>query len=309
MNTVQINEYGSISNLQIAEAEKPKFSHHQVLIKVEASAVNPIDTKIRAGYLAGALPRLFPIRLGWEAAGKIEAIGENVKELQIGDEVYTMINMAQGGAQAEYVAVNANEVVLKPLSLSFIQAAAVPMAATTAYTALNLTDEVNIGQRILIHGAAGGVGTFAVQIAKRRGFHVIGTATGDGIDLVKSLGADEVIDYATTDFSEVIKKVDVVLDLVGGETQLKSFSLLKSKGLIITTLQLLLSPKKIEELGIRAQSIFTLPDLCSLTRAAREIDKGILKVQNPITLPFSEVQKAHDMIENRTAKGKIVLVF
>jgi NADPH:quinone reductase-like Zn-dependent oxidoreductase len=309
MNTIQISEYGPVSNLQIAEVEKPKFSHNQVLIKVEASAVNPIDTKIRAGYLAGAMPRPFPIRFGWEAAGKVEAIGENVQHLQVGDEVYTMINMAQGGAQAEYVAVNANEVVVKPLSLSFEQAAAVPMAATTAFTALSLTDEVNIGQRILIHGAAGSVGSLAVQIAKRRGFYVIGTATGDGIDLIKSLGVDEVIDYVTTDFSKVIKKVDVVLDLVGGDTQLKSFSMIRNKGLLITTLQLLLSPNKIEELGIRTQSIFTLPDLCSLTHAAKEIDKGILKVQNPIVLPFNEIQKAHEMIENRTAKGKIVLVF
>lgn len=309
MNTIQINSYGSISNLEVDEIEKPNFNQDQVLIKVQASAVNPIDTKIRAGYLASAMPREFPIRFGWEAAGTIEVVGENIKNLQIGDEVYTMINMMQGGAQAEYVAVNANEVALKPSSLSFVQAAAVPMAATAAYTALSFADEVNIEQRILIHGAAGGVGTFAVQIAKKRGFYVIGTATGDGIDLIKSLGADEVIDYLTTDFSDVTKRVDVVLDLVGGETQLKSYPLIKNRGLLLTTIQLLLSQEETEQLGIRAEFVFTLPNTSILTQVAREIDEGMMKTQNPTTLPFNEVQKAHEMIENRTAKGKIVLVF
>ena len=309
MNALQINKYGPVSVLQIVEVEKPTIDENQVLIKVKAAAVNPIDTKIRAGYLADTTPRPFPIRLGWETAGCIEAVGENVTDLKIGDEVYTMINMVQGGGQAEYAAVDAKETALKPASLSFDQAAAVPMAATAAYTALSFTSEINTGQRILIHRAAGAVGAFAVQIAKKRGFYVIGTAAGEGIDLIKSLDADEVIDYTTTDFTNVVKKVDVVLDLVGGETQLNSISLLKNGGTLITTVQLLLSPEKIEELGIRAQFVFTLSDKNILTQVTREIDNGILKAQNPILLPFSEAQKAHEMLETRTAKGKIVLVF
>lgn len=309
MNTIQINAYGSISNLQIAEVEKPKINHNQVLIKVKASAVNPIDTKIRAGYLSSTMPREFPIKLGWEAAGIIETVGENVTHLKVGDEVYTMINMAEGGAQAEYVAVNADEVALKPLSLSFVEAAAVPMAATAAYTALSFVDEINTDQKILIHGAAGGVGAFAVQIAKKRGFYVIGTATGDGISLIKSLGADEIIDYATTDFADVIKRVDVVLDLVGGETQLKSYSLIKNKGLLLTTIQLLFSQEEIKQLDLRAEFVFTSPNADILAQVAKEIDQDILKIQKPTVLSFKEIQKAHEMIENRTAKGKIVLTF
>lgn len=305
MKALQINEYGGVSTLQTVAIEKPSFGTNQVLIKIRASAVNPVDAKIRAGYLAQIMPKTFPLILGWEASGIIEAIGSDVENLKIGDEVYTMPNMGQGGTYAEYVAVNANEVALKPKTISHLQAAAVPMGASTAYTCIIKVAAIHSGQKILIHGAAGAVGYFAVQMAKLNGAYVIGTATGEGIDLLKSIGADEVIDYATTDFATIVKDVDVVLDLVGGEAQTKSFAVLKKNGLLLSTVTPP-SPEKATEFGVNAQFVFTQPDAAMLTQLAHWIDEGKLKTQQPTVLSLDQAQQAHEMIENRTAKRKLV---
>jgi NADPH:quinone reductase-like Zn-dependent oxidoreductase len=307
MKAIQLNEYGPASNLTLATVEKPAFAANQVLIKIKASAVNPVDIKIRSGMMAKVMPKTFPLVLGSEAAGIVEEAGSDVKKLKKGDEVYTMPGFNGGGTYAEFVAVNENEVSLKPKSLSFIQAAAVPVGAGTAYTAFIKDADIQPGQKILIHGAAGAVGSFAVQIAKAKGAYVIATASGAGVDLVKLLGADEVIDYTKADFSAQ-KNLDIVLDLVGGETLVKSFAVVKKGGLLLSTV---MPPPadKATAAGIKALMIQTQPDAAMLTEIATWIDEGKLKTREPVVLTLEQAQQAHEMIENKTAKGKLVFAF
>lgn len=305
MKAVILNEYGSASVLQSAEIEKPACAAGQVLIRIIASAVNPLDTKIRAGYMAGELPKTFPMILGWEASGIVAAVGSSVQNLKVGDAVYTQCNMMQGGTYAEYASVNETETARKPKTLSFIQAASVPLAGSTAYTAIVKLARVQKGQKVLIHGAAGSVGSFAVQIAKALGAYVIGTASGEGVELVKSLGADQVIDHSTTDFQTVVKDADLVLDVVGGQTYLKSFSVLKKGGLLLTTLPAAPS-EKAAAYGIDVRFFSTQPDAAILTQLAEWIDEGNLKIPALTILNLSQAAQAHEMIENRTAKGKLV---
>jgi len=305
MKVIEIQNYGDSSTLKKVETVKPTIGNEQVLIKIKASSINPVDIKIRMGYLAGMLPKTFPIVLGWEASGIIEEVGSQVKDLTIGDEVYTMPNFMQGGTYAEYVAVNSNEVALKPTTISFAKASTVPMVAGAAYTSLIKVAQVSSGQKILIHGAAGAVGSYAVQMAKEKGLYVIGTATGTGIEFLKNLGADEVIDYTTTDFLKAINDLDVVLDLVGGETLEKSYNLLKKGGILISTVMPPSADKAIE-LGIRVAMTNTAPDVAMLNEIAKLIDAGKLKVQEPILSTLDNAQTDHQLLENRTAKGKIV---
>jgi len=306
MKAIQIQNYGDSSPLQIVETAKPTIGNYQVLIKIKASSINPVDFKIRMGYLAAMLPKTFPIVLGWDASGIIEAVGNQVKDLKIGDEVYTMPNFMQGGTYAEYVAVNGNEVALKPTSISFEKASTVPMVAGAAYTSLVKVAQVSRGQTILIHGAAGAIGTYAVQMAKEKGLYVIGTASGAGIELLKNLGADEVIDYTTTDFSTVVNDLDVILDLVGGETLEKSYNLVKKGGILVSTV-MPPSAEKATELGIRVTMTNTVPDVAMLNEIASLIDAGKLHVQEPILSTLANANAEHQTIKNRTAKRKIVL--
>ena len=308
MKAVEIKNYGDSSTLQVVETAKPAIGNNQVLIKIKASSINPVDLKIRMGYLAAMLPKTFPIVLGWEASGIIEAVGTQVQNLKVGDEVYTMPNFMQGGTYAEYAAVNENEVALKPKTISFEKASTVPMVAGAAYTSLLKVAQVSNGQKILIHGAAGAVGSYAVQMAKEKGLYVIGTASGAGIELLKNLGADEVIDYTTTDFSTIVNDLDVVLDLVGGETLEKSYTLVKKGGILVSTV-MPPSAEKAIELGISVAMTNTEPDVAMLNEIAKLIDAGKLKVQEPILSTLDHAQADQQSIENRTAKGKIVFKF
>lgn len=306
MKAVSLNQYGASSVLQIVEMALPTYEAGQVLIKIKASGLNLIDTKMRIGYVAEMMPKSFPLILGWEASGTVTAIGSGVKNFKPGDEVYAHINMMQGGTYAEFVAVNENEIAHKPKTLSHVHAATVPMAANTAYKGLVKIACIKKGQRILIHGAAGGVGSYAVQIAKLKGAYVIGTATGNGIELVKTLGADEVIDYTTTDFTTAVKEVDIVLDVIGGETQIKSFWVLKKGGLLLTTVPPEPSAAMAKKYGINAQFFYTEPDGAVLAQLAKWIEEGKLKALEPIVISLSEAAKAHEMLETRTAHGKLV---
>ena len=306
MKAVILNEYGSADVLKNTEVEKPTYGASQILMRVKASGINLIDAKMRAGDVADMMPKSFPLILGWEASGIVDAIGSNVKNFKAGDEVYSHINMMAGGSYAEYVAVHENEAALKPKILSHVQAATVPMNASTAYTSLIKIANIQKGQKVLIHGAAGSVGSFAVQIARMKGAYVIATTSGKGLTLVKELGADEVIDYKTTDFTAVVKDADMVLDVLGGETQIKSLSVLKQGGLLLTTVPLALAPEKLAEYDVTAEFFFTSPDASILAQLAQWIDEGKLKTPEPIILNLSKASKAHRMMEERTAHGKLV---
>jgi len=306
MRAVQINQYGAADLLAVEEIAIPSLQNNEVLVAVQYSGVNPIDIKIRSGAMQHALPKQFPFTPGWALSGIVEQVGTSVTKFKKDDAVYSMPNFKQGGSYAQYIAINEDEVALKPQTISFAQAAAIPMVAGAAYTSLFKLGKIKAGQKILIHGAAGAVGSFAVQMAKATGAYVIGTAAGDGITLLQSLGADEIIDYTTTDFSTAVNDVDVVLDLVGGETQMKSFGIIKKNGLLLSTV-MPPSNEKAAAAGIDAAFVFTTPDQNMLQEIAAMINSGKLKITTPAVLPLAEAKKAHEMIENRKAKGKIVL--
>lgn len=303
MKAIQIHEYGDANVLRYEEAEKPQIQPDDVLIRVAAASFNPVDAKIRAGFMKDQMPKQFPIILGWDCAGTVEEIGAEVNNFKAGDEVFAMAEFIRGGTYAEYVAVNENQVALKPKSLSLIESSALPMVAQTALLALE-TANLQSGQTILIHGGAGGVGSTAIQMAKALGANVITTASGEDLKLVKSLGADEAVDYKTTNFKTVVKDVDVVLDVIGGQTQADSFEVLKRGGILIATAQPP-SQETAEKFGVRAQFIFTKPSGEALEKIAELADAGKLKPIIGAEIPLADAKRAHEV---KGANGKIVFI-
>ena len=226
MKSITINHYGAQSALNFSDVERPVAGANEVTIKVLAAAVNPADWKIRDG-LGEMFGLQLPFTLGCEVAGTIEEVGEGVADFQGGDEVYCFLGSLVGG-YAQYVTAPSNEVSPKPSNLDFDNAAAVPVGALTAWQAMFDLADLQSGQTILIHAASGGVGSLTVQIAKAKGAFVIGTASGKNRDFVKSLGADEFIDYTIQKFEEVVQVADVVFDTIGGDTQQRSFQAIKN---------------------------------------------------------------------------------
>ena len=205
--------------MKYEDAPRPKPPPGDVLIRVHAAAINPVDWKVREGYLRERVKHSLPLILGWDVSGVVEETAPGVSRFKIGDEVYSRPDLARDGSDAEYIAVRESEIAFKPTSIDHIHAAATPLAGITAWQSLIGAARVSSGQRVLIHGAAGGVGHFAVQLAKWQGAHVIATASARNHDFVRQLGADEVIDYQTVKFEDVARDVDVVLDTIGGDTQ------------------------------------------------------------------------------------------
>ncbi len=305
MKAIQINNYGDNSLLQSVEVSIPNPKSNQVLVKLKASSVNPVDYKIRSGFMAGMLKKEFPFTLGWEGAGIITEIGSNVNSFKIGDEVMVMPNFMEGGTYAEYVAVNEQEVVPKPKAISFNEAATVPFSIGTSYTSLIEDVQLTKGQKLLIHGAGGAVGQMAVQIAKNNGLYVIGTASGEKIKDLQDLGIDQVIDYRTTDFSEELQNLDVVLDLVGGETLAKSYALLKKGGTILSTTQPL-DESELNKHGVSGKMTLFSNNGDKFKQINKWLNEGLIKVKPPQVFELSQAQEALSLVENRTAKSKIV---
>lgn len=308
MQAIQINQYGDNSVLEQVEIPIPQPMPNQVLVQLKASSINPVDYKIRSGYMSAMLPKAFPFILGWEGAGIITEVGSDVKNYQSGDEVMLMANFMQGGTYAEYVAVNADEIMLKPQSLSFEEASVIPFSLGTAYTALIVDANIKEGQQILIHGAGGAVGQMAIQIAKKSGLKVMGTATGKNLEEITALGADTAIDYTNTDFSAVVKDVDAVLDLVGGETLSKSYAVVKKGGIIVSTTQ---PPDAAElsKLDISGKMTQTRSNSGLFPKISEWLETEKVKVKQPQVLPFSDAKNALSLVENRKAQSKIVLKF
>ncbi|MGQ7855606.1 NADP-dependent oxidoreductase [Pedobacter sp. WC2501] len=306
MKAVRIHEFGGPEVLSIDEIPVPQPAPDEVLIKVHATSVNPVDWKIREGQRKVKFPVKFPLTLGWDVSGTIEALGEKVSAFRKGDEVYGRPDPTKNGAYAEYIVVKANIISIKPTSIGHTEAAAVPLAGLTAWQALFDHGLLKVGQKVLIHAAAGGVGTYAVQLAKWKGAYVIGTASSANIDFLKRLGADEVIDYKMEDFETALSDVDLVLDTIGGETQLKSLTILKAGGRVITTLMpefvAEAKAKNVHLIGFTAQSI---PD--QLTEIATLIDSGKVKPVIEKVLPFTSARQAQADSEQGHTRGKIVL--
>ena len=230
MQVIQASDYGGPEILARKQAPRPEPNADQVLIRLKAAGVNPADWKYQAGYYKQYMPLTFPWTPGLDGAGVVEAVGVNVTTLKKGDEVYGIVS----GGYAEYALALANEVQPKPANLTFEEAAAVPLGALTAWGAVIDAAKVEKGQHVLVHGAAGGVGGFAVQFARWKGARVIGTASAQNLDYVRSLGAEEVVDYTATPFETVVYDLDVVIDTVGGDIPERSWQVIRSGGVFVT---------------------------------------------------------------------------
>ncbi len=306
MKAVRIHSYGGPEVLQYEAAPRPKPGKGEVLIRVHAAGVNPIDWKVRAGYMKDFIPHSFPLILGWDVSGVIEKVGPNVPRFKKGDEVYSLPDHTRNGAYAEYIVVRESEVALKPNALHHVRAAAVPLATLTAWQALFDTAQLQPRQRVLIHGAAGGVGHFAVQLAKWKGAHVIGTASAKNHEMLYKLGADELIDYTTQRFEDVTRNIDVVLDTIGGDTQERSWQVLKKGGILVSFVQ---SPSenKAKEHGVRGIRLGARPNGQELVEIAKIVDAGKLAPVIDRILPLSEARRAHELSQSGHTRGKIVL--
>jgi NADPH:quinone reductase-like Zn-dependent oxidoreductase len=272
------------------------------LIKIHAAAVNPVDWKVRAGHLKDMLKYQLPLIPGWDAAGVIEEIGGGVVHLKPGDEVYTRPDISRDGTYAEYIAVREPEVALKPKSVDYVHAAAIPLAALTAWQALFDAGALGAGQRVLIHAAAGGVGSFAVQLAKWKGAYVIGTASARNHEFLRGLGADETVDYNTVRFEDEVRDVDMVLDAMAGETQKRSWKTLRPGGILVSILGLEDPPA-----GVRHAQVFVQPDAKQLSEIAMLVDVGKVRAIVETVLPLAEAQRAQEINEAGHNRGKIVL--
>ncbi|NUK04407.1 NADP-dependent oxidoreductase [Streptomyces lunaelactis] len=313
MRAVVQHAFGGPDVLRVEEVPRPVPLPTEVLVRVHAAGINPVDWKTRGGGgMAGVLGEP-PLTLGWDVSGVVEETGFGVTTLKPGDEVYGMpwFPRAAGG-YAEYVTAPARQFARKPESLSHEQAAAVPLAALTAWQALVDTADVRPGQRVLIHAAAGGVGHFAVQFAKHLGAHVTGTASGARHDWLTALGADELIDYTTVRFEDTAKDIDVVIDLVGDghdNTSTRSLDVLRPGGLIVA-IPGGVSPELLQEAqsrGLRTSAFLVEPDGPALTRIAELIDAGEVSVEVEEVFPLEQAAQAHTRGENGRTRGKLVL--
>lgn len=305
---VVIEEYGHADQLKESEVTLPQLGEHQVLVRVKATSVNPIDWKLREGYLAQMMPWDFPIILGWDVAGEIAEVGSEVKDWVIGQAVFARPETTRFGTYADYTIVDDHLLANKPDSVSFEDAAAVPLAGLTAYQALFTHGKLKAGEKVLIHAGAGGVGIYAIQLAKNAGATVITTASEKNHGLLKELGADQVIDYHTTDFSEVLEDIDLVFDTMGGDVQKDSFKVLNKDGRLISIVG-----QPDEELAKSvavAESIWLQPDGKQLQEMADLMSEGKVKsiVGHTYPLTAAGVKEAHELSATHHAKGKIVLI-
>lgn len=306
MKAIRIHEFGGPEVLKYEDAPQPMPAADEVLIKVHASGVNPIDFKIRAGHAQGKFPINFPLIPGWDVSGEIEEVGSEVLIFRIGDEVYSRPDPTRNGTYAEYVVVKADQVNAKPKSIDHDKAAAVPLAGLTAWQGLFTHGQLKAGQKVLIHGASGGVGTYAVQFAKWKGAYVIGTASEDNIDFLYQLGADDVINYNNENFEEEVKDVDLVFDLIGGDTQKRSLNVLKSGGRLITTV----APESAEEAknqNIHLENFMAQSLPGDLQQIADLIDSGKVKPVISEIMPLKDAAEAQKKSEDGHTRGKIVL--
>jgi len=306
MKAVRIHAYGGDDVLLYEDAPRPEPAQGEVLIRVVATSVNPFDCAVHAGYMSGYFNYTLPLIPGTDVSGVIEEVGPGVSGFAPGDEVYARAGVTRDGAYAEYVVAPVSDVAPKPKSLDHVHAAALPHASLTAWQALIELAGLKKGQTVLIHGAAGGVGHIAVQLAKLRGAKVIGTASVN-LPFLRELGVDQAIDYAAGPFDKNVKDVDVVLDTVGGDTQERSWAVLKPGGMLVSTVQ----PPSEETAaahGVRQAMVASSPPIGKfLTELAGLVASGQVKPHVSAVLPLRETRRAHQLIEGKHTRGKIVL--
>ncbi|MEU1144917.1 NADP-dependent oxidoreductase [Streptomyces sp. NPDC005863] len=308
MRAVSPRAWGAPENLVPVEVDRPEPGLTEILVRVHAAGVNPVDWKTRAEGTFGTWGDT-PI-LGYDVSGVVEEVGPGVTLYQPGDAVFGMPRFPeQTGGYAEFVAAPARRFAPKPAGLSHVEAAALPLAALTAWQGLVETAGLRAGQRVLIHAAAGGVGHLAVQIAKAHGAYVIGTAREEKHAFLRGLGADEVIDYTRVDFTEAVRDVDIVLDGVGGAYGARSLEVIRPGGHLVTLPDPggLPDQDRARELGVHTGWTIVEPDRAGLLEIARLVDEGKLRVEIDTVLPLEEAAKAHARGEQGRTQGKIVL--
>ena len=305
MKAVQINGFGDRSVLELNDIEIPTPLANEVLIKVKSASVNPVDWKIREGYLQAMLNHSLPLTLGWDVSGEVVAAGDQVTHLKVGDAVYSRPDIAKNGSYAQYMTAVADEVALKPSALSWQEAAGVPLAALTAWQSLYEHTNIQAGERVLIHAGSGAVGQFAIQLAKLRGAYVYTTTSSKNTQLVLGLGADQAIDYHQEDFSE-LKDIDVVFDTVGGETQANSWKTLKQGGRLVSITD---NPDAAiaAEHEVSAFFCFVQPSREQLDQLSLLANDGKLTVNIDSEFALADIAKAHERSESGRAQGKIII--
>lgn len=304
MKAVRIHAYKqapAVENIPL-----PEISAEQILLRVDAAALNPLDALVVSGLAAQFFDINLPITLGTDFAGTVVEVGSAVQDWRAGDRVIAWTDAGVCGGLGQFAAVPASACVALPVQLSAVQGAAIPVAATTAWHALFSAAALKAGETVLIHAAAGGVGTFAVQFAKRAGAGVIATASGDGLELAKRLGADQVVDYKTEDFTALVDSVDVVLDLVGGDTQRRSYDVLRSGGRLVSTA---MPPDAAlaQSFGVSASIFYAAAYADRLGELVTTIVEQDITMVIDRELPLSAFAEAWARLTSGHARGKIVL--
>lgn len=307
MKSVCIYSYGGPEVLAYVDTPRPHAGEGEILVRVHAAGVNPVDWKVREGQLQEMVRHVLPLILGWDVSGVVVGVGSGVTRLQLGDEIFSKPDLSRDGAYAEYIVIKESEAALKPKSIDHLHAAVLPLAGLTAWQALFDAAGLSAGQRVLIHAAAGGVGHLAVQLAKWAGATVVGTASADHHDFLRSLGVDEVIDHHLKPFEEVVAPVDVVFDTVGGDVRERSWKVLKPGGILVS----IIGPPAAETAaahGVRQAFVFTEANASQLGQLASLVDSGKLLPSVETILPLSAARRAHELSEAGHTAGKLVLL-
>lgn len=304
MKAARILRFGPPDVIVNDDLARPQTGDGQLLVRVKAAGVGPWDALIREG--KSVIPQPLPLTLGSDFSGIVEAVGSGVSDFKLGDEVYGTTNEQFTGAYAEYALASAKMNALKPKTLSFVEAASAPVVAVTAWQMLFDYAHATAGQSVLIHGAAGNVGAYAVQLARKADLRVIATASADDEQYVRLLGADEVINYRSSRFEEVVSPVDVVLDMVGGETRERSFRVLKPGGILVSVVSP--APEGAARHGVKAVFFLVEVTTARLNKIADLFDSGKLVAHVGSVLPLDQARTAHEMLAGAPhERGKIVL--
>lgn len=306
MKAIRIERYGEPDVLVYGDAPRPEASSGEVLVRVFAAGVNPVDLKVREGHLKDRWKHRLPLIPGWDVSGIVEETATGVDGFRPGDEVFAHLDMLRDGAYAEYVVADSASLARKPRCLSHVEAAAIPLASLTAWQTLFETAHVSAGHRVLIHGAGGSVGAFAVQFAKHHGAWVLALANRSEMEFVSSLGADEVVDYKNGAFEDSVTGVDVVLDVIGGEMQERSLKVLKRGGILVSTVQISVTEKAGDQ-GVEAKPFLVRPKGAQLSEIGELVEAGRLKFRVGTVLPLSSAAEAHEAVRSGRAQGKVVL--
>ncbi|MBI4287479.1 MAG: NADP-dependent oxidoreductase [Chloroflexi bacterium] len=307
VKAAQIGRYGGVEVVEITDgAPKPALAAGRVLIEVYVAGVNPVDWKIREGYLKQMLPLQFPATLGGDFSGVVAGVLDGAAGFKEGDEAYGQASVLSGGSFAEFTTADIKATARKPASIGHVEAAALPLVGASAWQAIVEHIGLSRGQRVLIHGGAGGIGTMAIQLAKHLGAYVATTATTGDKPYVKGLGADEVIDYEKYSFEDLLRDFDAVFDTVGGETYGRSFKVLKRGGIIVSMLEQP-RPDLMQQYGVRAVGQYTQVTNDRLSKLAELVDRGVIRVHIDRTFRLDEAAKALDYVRYGRPRGKVVL--